>query len=286
MKRMISKIVYSTVAVLFMAGCSDLQETIIEPSAPKMIHLSMQIESSQTKATTDAAYQTLFETGDAVGVYVFNRQADGSDGQVLASNQKYTFNGTQWISEGGMQIVAEATQTLNFYAYYPYDERVSDYSAIRKEVARDQSTLAAFKEGELLYARNTTSLVSETNIVLAFSHAYSLLEVRLEGDRAIDPTMSVELLKAKTVGEINLNSLSQTLPSDQYQTVKMYPMSVTSGNMIYRALVPAQSFPAQEAMISVEGLTGNFTYKPATPIVLTGNHVQVVKLTLGAPLVP
>lgn len=68
----------------------------------------------ETKAS-DTGYQTTFESGDAIGVYVVE------GGEISQPNVKLTYNGSAW--EGDLRLGKEGAK---YFAYYPYNESIQE----------------------------------------------------------------------------------------------------------------------------------------------------------------
>jgi hypothetical protein len=94
--------------------------------------------SGGTRAIPDGL-QTIFEAGDAIGVFA----VDGS-GKVVRSNVKYVCNGVSWSVGDAATVPVRFADDLSYYAYCPYQD---DLSSLSPSVAEGKTVDAATADG-------------------------------------------------------------------------------------------------------------------------------------------
>ena len=150
------QIVVSACAVALCAcssenGGNDSPSTPPTPPEPAQ-KLPIRISSEPETRATDIA----FETGDRIGVFVVNRNADGSAAALKTSgnyidNCMYTLQGT-WTSIEPEYWKDDITHA-DFYMYYPYTATIAGVEALPWSVKTDQRVEADYRAGELLIGK-------------------------------------------------------------------------------------------------------------------------------------
>ena len=142
---MIKTRLYSLLAVgaaaLLLSSCmgDDVgRSSGTSPSSPSGISVSVEdglySASGGTRAIPDGL-QTIFEAGDAIGVFA----VDGS-GKVVRSNVKYVCNGVSWSVGDAATVPVRFADDLSYYAYCPYQD---DLSSLSPSVAEGKTVDAA-----------------------------------------------------------------------------------------------------------------------------------------------
>lgn len=174
-----------------------------------------------TRVTTDADFESRWERGDAVGVFAF----DAATAAAVFTNEKLTYDGTAWKSDGDLRWKG---RSLKFYAYYPYDAGATDAGAIPFEVHSDQSSAAGkgYSLSDLMTAATGEQAAGST-VSLRFRHEMALLQVGIPSSdegQAPGQTTAVRLTGVRTGATLNLTADGG--PSVQTATgtgnVKMY----------------------------------------------------------------
>ena len=146
---MIKTRLYSLLAVgaaaLLLSSCmgDDMgRSSGTSPSSPSGISVSVEdglySASGGTRAIPDGL-QTIFEAGDAIGVFA----VDGS-GKVVRSNVKYVCNGVSWSVGDAATVPVRFADDLSYYAYCPYQD---DLSFLSPSVAEGKTVDAATADG-------------------------------------------------------------------------------------------------------------------------------------------
>ena len=150
---MIKTRLYSLLAVgaaaLLLSSCmgDDVgRNSGTSPSSPSGISVSVEdglySASGGTRAIPDGL-QTIFEAGDAIGVFA----VDGS-GKVVRSNVKYVCNGVSWSVGDAATVPVRFADDLSYYAYCPYQDDLSSLSpSVAASVAEGKTVDAATADG-------------------------------------------------------------------------------------------------------------------------------------------
>lgn len=118
------------------------------------INIGMTVNDRENTRVTDLA----FEVGDQIGLFVVNRNADGT-AQALKTtgnhvdNMRFTYNAT-WTPDAPIYWLDDKTNA-DFYIYYPYTATVADVAAMPFSVNADQSAEAAYKAGDVIIGSRT-----------------------------------------------------------------------------------------------------------------------------------
>lgn len=213
--------------------------------------MTIALPESNTRTETNAYMSTKFIKGDSVGVFVYQRAEDGTDGEIWLSNVKYTYDGSRWIPEAGGEIVIDENDALNYYAYYPYNEQVKDYKRVPFQPYAEQNVAMNYNCSDFLRTKNNKMAKGANSVQLHFEHAFTLIQLNLNGTEAIDPNTAVTLCGMKTQVMVDLTSDEVTTVEGEAVDINMYQFSNKKYNMVYRAVVPAQTIEANAKMIEI-----------------------------------
>lgn len=281
----------AAVALLAMSSCNN--ETDEQVSATKGKAVSFQMGLATTRTATGTDYVTTFVKGDAVGIFAYERNTDGSEGALAVTNAKYVLNeaGTSWeAADPNNTAYADTKKAYNYYAYYPYQVGATNPSSVAMTVKSDQSTAAAadYNASDALTARNKTVAMNSTNVTLQFTHAFALVQVNLEGTMA-DKDATVTMQNVFPGAALNLQHANGALAAGNANgtqgNIKMYSLSevnqvADADRFLFRAIVPAQSVAANAALLEIQskGKTYRFTYNAAVEYVAGKSRVMNVAL--------
>ena len=140
--------------------------------------LPISISTSITRAT-----ETAFESGDKVGLFVVNHNADGSAAALNTSgnyvdNMLYTYTNV-WTP--ATEIYWKDGKThADFYLYYPYRQHVESVTAMPFSTKADQSTLTAYKSGDLLIGSTLNVAPALSAVRIEARHIMSQVDIRLK----------------------------------------------------------------------------------------------------------
>lgn len=245
------------ILAFFCSSC--LRNGMLETYEVKINFEMLEPGLQKSRVQTDVNYQTTFNENDAVGIFAFICNEDGSDGECLASNTQYTYNGSSWIPTEGDDIMVSfnvhKSLKLNLYAYYPYKEGIVSYKEINHQVATDQKNNNGYNQSDLIIAKQLSYEVSKENTVvpLTYSHALSMIELNIVGSEAIyTDDLSVKLCGLKSSCKYDIHTGNIAFDDEQeINEVEMLPVKTMQGNMIYRALLPPQVFLSGSTLIKI-----------------------------------
>lgn len=291
------KKIWKNGAILLMAlwaclACKDDKEASAVDKGPQRVRFFMAttLPKQDTRTESDEYLSTKFVTGDSVGIFVYQRAEGGADGERWLSNAKYTYDGSKWIAERGGEIVVSADDALNYYAYYPYNRDVEDYKKIPFVVHTDQSTQS--KEGradnynysDFLKTKNCETEAGADVVGLFFNHAFSLVQLNLSGTEATDPKMTVTLCGVKAQAVVDLTSDEAAIVEGEAVDVSMNQFSYAENNIVYRAVVPAQTIKGGAKMIEIHTGESVYTYNNTSDALdLNAMSVRPLGIVLGEP---
>ena len=189
-------------------GGGDTPVTPPTPSTPTE-KLPLRVSSVPEASGTDDA----FETGDRMGVFVVNRNADGSAVALKAKgnyidNSLYTFQGT-WTPTV-TEYWKDNTTHADFYMYYPYTATIASVEALPWSVKTDQSTPNGYKASELLMGKALDVAPSENDVHIDARHIMAQAVVTLEAGKGFttaslaNADISVRINNLKTQAIANL----------------------------------------------------------------------------------
>lgn len=145
---------FLAIAFAILVACSScvndgpsVPSTPSEPDKPN-VQIPINIGTTISRAT-----ETAFENGDQMGLFVVNRNADGSAVPLKPSgnyvdNMLYTYV-TSWNPASALYW-KDAETHADFYMYYPYTSTITSVDAMPFKVNADQSSEAAFKASDLI----------------------------------------------------------------------------------------------------------------------------------------
>lgn len=211
------------------------------------INIGMTVNDRENTRVTDLA----FEVGDQIGLFVVNRNADGT-AQALKTtgnhvdNMRFTYNAT-WTPDAPIYWLDDKTNA-DFYIYYPYTATVVDVAAMPFSVNADQSAEAAYKAGDVIIGSRTNVAPTEAAVMINAHHAMSQLLITLvPGNGFTEESLaaaevSVRVNGVKTNATINLaaatvtavGDISAVTPlktGDAYKAL-IVPQTVDEGNLL------------------------------------------------------
>lgn len=185
----------------------DKPDNPTEPDKPAA-QIPINISATITRATEEA-----FESGDRIGLFVVNRNADGSAATLKPlgnhlDNMPYTYT-TTWNAEKTVYW-KDAQTHADFYMYYPYTQTVASVSAMPFGVIADQSSLGAYKSSDLIVGSTLDAAPSASPVNIAARHLMSQVEIVLKAGAGYsesslaDADVSVKMNNLATSATVNL----------------------------------------------------------------------------------
>lgn len=290
MKKNMKYFVMAAMTLMSMSACNNEMDEQAPVSQGKAV--SFQMGLATTRTTTGTDYVTKFVKGDAVGVFAYERNTDGTEGAVAVTNAKYVLNDTEqkWIAADPTNAAyADATTAFNYYAYYPYEEGVTTPSSVAMAVKLDQSTAAAtnYNISDALTARNKAVAANSTTVQLTFKHAFALVQVTLEGIAA-DKAAIVTMQNVFPGANLNLQHADDAQAAGNangtQSTIKMFSMSenqTATKGFAFRAIVPAQNINANTTLLEIQSLGKTYRFSYSTAVAYEAGKIRQMKVTLG-----
>lgn len=194
-----------TLLSLFIA-CDDLPED--NTPAPVSEKIPIKISTIVTKAT-----ETAFESGDAVGLYVVNRNGSTAVGLANSGNHAdnacFHFDGSVWSASSPLYWKDQQTHA-DFYCYYPYKSSITDVRAVPVSVKTNQSEIANYYSSEFLWGKVEDVIPSQNPVQIITHHSFSNLLIYLEAgngytqDGLTNDVSSIRINNTRVSGTISL----------------------------------------------------------------------------------
>ena len=206
------RFLYIAAAALLFAACAH-EEDGIGNNGPVAATVKADIVKNVTRATTDNTWSN----NDAIGVNVT------SIGYTIGNNVKYTTTGDGKFTSDNPIYFADARETVNFNAYYPYQENVDGNGIV------NNWNMAEVKEGEpcpadFLFANDATATKSSPQVQFTgdnqFKHCMSMIRLTFKAGDGINPYNAIlkNQLKLKGIyktGSINTQTGEVTIYGDR-----------------------------------------------------------------------
>ena len=206
------RFLYIAAAALLFAACAN-EEDGIGNNGPVAATVKADIVKNVTRATTGNTWSN----NDAIGVYVT------STGYTIGNNVKYTTTGDGKFTSDNPIYFADARETVNFNAYYPYQENVDGNGIV------NNWNMAEVKEGEpcpadFLFANDATATKSSPQVQFTgdnqFKHCMSMIRLTFKAGDGINPYNAIlkNQLKLKGIyktGSINTQTGEVTISGDR-----------------------------------------------------------------------
>ena len=206
------RFLYIAAAALLFAACAN-EEDGIGNNGPVAATVKADIVKNVTRATTGNTWSN----NDAIGVYVT------STGYTIGNNVKYTTTGDGKFTSENPIYFADARETVNFNAYYPYQENVDGNGIV------NNWNMAEVKEGEpcpadFLFATGATATKSSPQVQFTgdnqFKHCMSMIRLTFKAGKGINANNAIlkNQLKLKGIyktGSINTVKGEVTISGDR-----------------------------------------------------------------------
>ena len=234
-----------------------------EPEKPLLVKLNCQVGAPESRATDYG-----FEKGDAIGIYMVNYK-DGAAGTLQpagnhADNLRFTYDAT-WTPD--TPLYWQDTETkADFYLYYPYSGSVTDLHAHAVDIPTDQSTEAAYKQGDFLWGKTGGVAPTEQAVSITAHHVFSSTVVKVKAGNGF----TEETLAAADVS-VCLNGLRHQATVDLAtgnassvgEVSSIIPLKEADG---WRAIVAPQTVEREGLVtITVDGKAYNLTQDENNP---------------------
>ena len=194
------RFLYIAAAALLFAACAN-EEDGIGNNSPVAATVQADIVKNVTRATTDNTWSN----NDAIGVNVT------SYGYTIGDNVKYTTTGDGNFTSDNPIYFADARETVNFNAYYPYQENMDGNGIV------NNWNMAEVKEGEpcpadFLFARDATATKSSPQLQFTgdnkFKHCMSMIRLTFKAGDGINASNALLWNKLKLKGIYKTGSIN------------------------------------------------------------------------------
>ena len=228
----------------------DKPDNPTEPDKPAA-QIPINISATITRATEEA-----FESGDRIGLFVVNRNADGSAATLKPlgnhlDNMPYTYT-TTWNAENTVYW-KDAQTHADFYMYYPYTQTVASVSAMPFGVSADQSSLGAYKSSDLIVGSTLDAAPSASPVNIAARHLMSQVEIVLKAGAGYSES---SLADADVSVKMNNLATSATVDIATSATVDLATFTVSVVGSV-RSLTPYKDGAVYRAFVVPQTVMGN-----------------------------
>ena len=194
------RFLYIAAAALLFAACAN-EEDGIGNNGPVAATVKADIVKNITRATTGNTWSE----NDAIGVNVTSK------GYTIGDNVKYTTTGDGKFTSDNPIYFADARETVNFNAYYPYQENVDGNGIV------NNWNMAEVKEGEpcpadFLFANDATATKSSPQVQFTgdnqFKHCMSMIRLTFKAGDGINPYNAILKNQLKLKGIYKTGSIN------------------------------------------------------------------------------
>lgn len=237
-------------ALLTIAACSTdggSGTDPLQPSPTTKEKLPICINTSVATRATDEA----FEVGDQIGLFVANREADGTANSLKTlgnhiDNMQFTYDGI-WKAASSIYWKDETTHA-DFYLYYPYQKYINNVTAVPIQVKADQSDLADYKSSDMLIGKTLNAAPTDQAVEIEAKHMMSQAIITLKAGKGFTDTslasslVNVRINGLKSTALVNLSTGEVTatgndtdiipLKEDCIYKAIIIPQDVKEGNFI------------------------------------------------------
>lgn len=264
----------AAVAMLAMNSCVKEENLNNGDKKGTPVEFEMGVNSVSRTNTPDDGYATTFVEGDEVGIFVYKGEIP------VVKNAHYKLNAEgKWVAQGEA-ITAEKGVSYSYYAYYPYNAEATDATSVSLTVAGDQTT--GYTGSDALMAKSENVAAGTTTIPLQYSHAFALVQVSLKGDLAAK-NATVTLQNVYPTAALNLVTGIAGEASGVTGTIAMKACS-TKGETApfnYRAIVPAQTIAANQAILMANSNGKNYKFTYSADVPYESGKLRQFNVTLG-----
>ena len=264
--KLLNKCLYIATVSFFLLACSSGAENGVddEPTPPQpekpTVRIPIGISTYITRVT-----ETAFESGDRIGLYVVNRNDDGSHNDLKPSgnyvdNLRYTYSYNTWTPDETVYWKDDKT-CADFYLYYPYQAGHVNENPVVFKVEADQSNVNSYKNSDVIIGSTLNVAPSQTTVYIASKHVMSQVIIDLKpGEGFTDASLAASDVKVT----LNIPAVSANIdlatgkvePIMNYdgESLTMTPMTPYKDGNVYRAIVvPQQVEQTNLINVNVDG---------------------------------
>lgn len=270
----LNKCIYIAAVSFFLLACSSGAENGVddEPTPPQpekpTVRIPIDISTSITRVT-----ETAFESGDAIGLYVVNRNDDGSHNALKPSgnyvdNMRYTYSYNTWTPDETVYWKDDKTRA-DFYLYYPYQATHINENPMVFKVEADQSNVNSYKNSDVIVGSTMNVAPSQTTVHIASKQVMSRVVIALTpGEGFTDASLAASDVKVTlNVPAVSANidlatGKVEPIMNHDGESLTMTPMTPYKDGNVYRAIVVSQQV-AQTNLIKVNVDGRDFLFSKA-----------------------
>ena len=199
------KTIFFTCSAILSVGCSEV-EVLTGNSYEE--HGIYKIFSSKTEFSSRVTSDGAWESGDAIGLYVFESES----GKVTSAGINVKYNAAVegenavFSPENTAAVIPDVNS--DFIAYYPFSEdvaKIDKEAAVYKIDLSDQTS--GFKNHDLIYAKldnQSVPALSGGGLSMDFSHKLSLVQVNVNGLGVYETVNSITVSGLNTTANFDL----------------------------------------------------------------------------------
>lgn len=211
----------------------------LQPSPTTKEKLPICINTAVATRATDEA----FEVGDQIGLFVVNREADGTANSLKTlgnhiDNMQFTYDGT-WKAASSIYWKDETTHA-DFYLYYPYQKYINNVTAVPVQVKADQSDLADYKSSDMLIGKTLNAAPTDQAVEIEAKHMMSQAIITLKAGKGFTDTslasslVNVRINGLKSTALVNLSTGEVTATGNDTDIIPL------KEDCIYKAIIVPQ----------------------------------------------
>lgn len=272
--KLLNKCLYIAAVSFFLLACSSGAENGVddEPTPPQpekpTVRIPIDISTSITRVT-----ETAFESGDRIGLYVVNRNDDGSHNDLKPSgnyvdNMRYTYSYNTWTPDETVYWKDDKT-CADFYLYYPYQAGHVNENPMVFKVEADQNNVNSYKNSDVIVGSTMNVAPSQTTVHIASKHVMSRVVIALKpGEGFTDASLAASDVKVTlNVPAVSANidlatGKVEPIMNHDGESLTMTPMTPYKDGNVYRAIVVSQQV-AQTNLIKVNVDGRDFLFSKA-----------------------
>lgn len=264
--KLLNKCLYIAAVSSFLLACSSGAENGVddEPTPPQpekpTVRIPIGISTSITRVT-----ETAFESGDQIGLYVVNRNDDGSHNDLKPSgnyvdNMRYTDSYNTWTPDETVYWKDDKT-CADFYLYYPYQATHINENPMVFKVEADQSNINSYNNSDVMVGSTMNVVPRQTIVHIALKQVMSRVAIVLTpGEGFTDASLAASDVKVTlNIPAVSANidlATGEVEPIMNYdgESLTMTPMTPYKDGNVYRAIVvPQQVEQTNLINVNVDG---------------------------------
>lgn len=278
MKNLFKLLFISTLLVGFMMSCSSDDDH--DFGYGKNHELSAQFKATVAKPSTRVT-ENNWDKEDAIGIYALKADQALEEAAIYKGNAKYT---TVSVGESGdftpasdddAIIFEKEGNKLDFIAYYPYVETITDYSlSINTE---DQSNLSKI---DFLYSNNAKGHNRDNKEVpLQFTHQLAQIVLEITGEADLGDLANLKLAVDGFIptGTMSLKDGVVALEGTTTKTLNLTATKTDAGAIIRAIVLPGQDMEKTSFVFEL----GSIKFKAWTPGALSLESGKRVTYTVS-----